>query len=151
MQRLISAIFLFLTITTLSVEGRCTQTVQLHSRGACVKLVQIHVGTAVDGIFGPNTKSAVTAYQRRNSLPGDGIVGPNTWYKILVEGRCTQTVQLHSRGTCVKLVQLQVGTAIDGIFGPNTQNAVIAYQDRNGLAADGMVGPNTWRKIYELL
>lgn len=34
---------------------------------------------AQDGIFGPGTKEAVTAFQRRMGLSPDGIVGPATW------------------------------------------------------------------------
>lgn len=34
---------------------------------------------AQDGIFGPGTKSAVTAFQRRMGLVADGIVGSATW------------------------------------------------------------------------
>lgn len=33
----------------------------------------------LDGIFGAETKNAVTDFQRENSLTPDGIVGPNTW------------------------------------------------------------------------
>lgn len=34
---------------------------------------------AQDGIFGPGTREAVTAFQRRMGLSPDGIVGPATW------------------------------------------------------------------------
>jgi hypothetical protein len=34
---------------------------------------------ALDGIFGPRTQAAVVAFQRRNGLPADGIVGSRTW------------------------------------------------------------------------
>lgn len=36
-----------------------------------------------DGDFGPQTKSAVLAFQRRNELEADGIVGPETWAALL--------------------------------------------------------------------
>ncbi|MBQ1405792.1 MAG: peptidoglycan-binding protein, partial [Oscillospiraceae bacterium] len=36
-----------------------------------------------DGEFGPQTKSAVLAYQRRSGLEADGIIGPQTWAKLL--------------------------------------------------------------------
>lgn len=36
---------------------------------------------------------------------------------------------------------------IDGIFGPLTRNAVIRFQQDNGLVPDGIVGPKTWAAI----
>lgn len=36
-----------------------------------------------DGEFGPQTKSAVLAFQRRTGLEADGIIGPQTWAKLL--------------------------------------------------------------------
>jgi peptidoglycan hydrolase-like protein with peptidoglycan-binding domain len=37
--------------------------------------------------------------------------------------------------------------AVDGIFGPKTQEAVKAFQKEKGLSADGIVGPKTWPKL----
>ncbi|MCL2035403.1 MAG: peptidoglycan-binding protein [Oscillospiraceae bacterium] len=37
--------------------------------------------------------------------------------------------------------------AVDGIFGPQTQGAVIAFQRMFGLTADGIIGPITWNAI----
>lgn len=37
----------------------------------------------VDGVFGNSTKGAVLNFQKRNSLDADGIIGPNTWAKLL--------------------------------------------------------------------
>ena len=36
---------------------------------------------------------------------------------------------------------------LDGAFGTNTQNALMAYQRAVGLSADGICGCNTWKKI----
>lgn len=38
---------------------------------------------------------------------------------------------------------------LDGIFGADTQTAVINYQKSRGLTADGIVGCNTWRSLQE--
>lgn len=38
---------------------------------------------ALDGSFGKNTDSAVRAFQKKNSLECDGVVGPVTWSKLL--------------------------------------------------------------------
>lgn len=35
-----------------------------------------------DGLWGPNTRSAVKAFQAYNNLSTDGIVGPDTWYAL---------------------------------------------------------------------
>ncbi len=47
------------------------------------RLVQRAVGATVDGLYGPNTKTAVRAFQRKHGLAADGIVGINTWRAIL--------------------------------------------------------------------
>ncbi|WP_431304926.1 peptidoglycan-binding protein [Sediminicoccus sp. BL-A-41-H5] len=35
----------------------------------------------------------------------------------------------------------------DGVFGPVTRDAVLAFQRREGLAADGIIGPETWARL----
>lgn len=63
-------------------------TVQPGMTGAAVKTVQgLCVARGVDvnndGIFGPNTKGAVTWVQQRGGVTVDGIVGPQTWPVLL--------------------------------------------------------------------
>ena len=62
------------------------------SRNEAVRVMQrklgeigINAGTP-DGIFGRMTTRAVKRYQRVNKLTVDGIVGPATWAKLIVEG-----------------------------------------------------------------
>jgi len=42
------------------------------------------------------------------------------------------------------LQQALGGISVDGIFGPETEAAVKAFQERNGLSVDGIVGGETW-------
>ena len=47
-------------------------------------------------------------------------------------------------------LQKKLGVATggaDGVFGPKTKAAVIAFQKKHGLTADGIVGPKTWAKL----
>lgn len=39
----------------------------------------------LDGYFGQNTRSALVSYQRNNGLTADGIVGCNTWRRLVSE------------------------------------------------------------------
>ena len=70
-------------------------------------------------------------------------------------------IQRGSTGDCVKKLQQKLGevdrsfcfksyclgVAADGVFGPNTQAAVVTFQRSRALAADGVVGPQTWAAL----
>lgn len=49
----------------------------------------------------------------------------------------------HLVGADVRAVQRIVGAAVDGIYGPDTEEHVRAWQREHGLLADGIVGPKT--------
>lgn len=49
-------------------------------------------------------------------------------------------IELGMTGGMVKYVQKRVGVTVDGDFGPKTQAAVTAFQNKHGLIADGRVG-----------
>ena len=51
--------------------------------GNITKWLQVQVGITADGAFGEETRQAVITYQENKSLDGDGIVGQNTWRKLL--------------------------------------------------------------------
>jgi peptidoglycan hydrolase-like protein with peptidoglycan-binding domain len=37
--------------------------------------------------------------------------------------------------------------SVDGLFGPKTEKAVVAFQIDNSLEDDGVCGPKTWAKL----
>src|SRR5215213_4460337 len=87
----------------------------------------------VDGIFGPNTEAAVKAFQQSKGLGVDGIVGPQTWPRLVVQ------VRQGSNGDAVRGVQEVIkfhqlgGTEappfhVDGIFGPRTDQWIRGFQ-----------------------
>jgi N-acetylmuramoyl-L-alanine amidase len=47
------------------------------------RYIQWRFGIFVDGIFGSITENSVMSFQKNNRLAVDGIVGPNTWEKLI--------------------------------------------------------------------
>lgn len=58
-----------------------------------------------------------------------------------------RTLSKGARGPDVRTLQAYLNLIQDGIFGVLTEEAVKAFQVKNGLKADGTVGPLTWEKI----
>jgi putative chitinase len=56
------------------------------SNGEDVKTLQKFLGLNADGNFGPGTEEAVKAWQTKNNLTPDGIVGDGTWGKMGLSG-----------------------------------------------------------------
>lgn len=56
---------------------------------------------------------------------------------------------INSRGTDVRKLQEILGLHVDGIFGQQTQKAVITFQRAHNLDDDGKVGKLTWAKLEE--
>ena len=54
-----------------------------------------------------------------------------------------------SRGDLVRRIQHELHLIEDGIFGSITEEAVKAFQKKNGLNADGIVGDKTWEMIFK--
>ena len=106
----------------------------------------------VDGIFGPQTRAAVLAFQNQSGLNPDGIVGPLTW-SALTQGA---QVQEGSTSQAVRAAQVLLRNkfgfdiTVDGIFGQQTENATRNFQTAHGLLGDGIIGPQTWQALVAL-
>lgn len=77
--------------------------------------------------------------------------------QIIERGDDRVLLKVGAKGNEVKALQEKLNSlgfncgAADGIFGPKTEAAIKAFQQRYGLAVDGIVGPATRAKIEELL
>lgn len=152
------AVCQFLNVSFVPREVGNYPVLRQSSRGNQVELLQYLLreygyNISVDGIFGGNTYRAVLNFQQNNGLSQDGIVGANTWSALLNLNPSAYVLRRGSRRSAVLYLQrlllsyLYPITDLDGIFGPETERAVQAFQTENGLTADGIVGPNTWRAL----
>jgi peptidoglycan hydrolase-like protein with peptidoglycan-binding domain len=107
-----------------------------------------YLTTNVDGTYGEDTEAAVKRFQERNGLIGDGYLGPQTIELLMSSEAQANALMMGMKGSDVQNVQqrlkeLNYLKTVDGYFGSGTENAVRAFQDRNGLSVDGKVGKNT--------
>lgn len=140
-----------------------SRTLQPGSSGEDVKKLQDALSQLgydpgpIDGVYGLRTKSAVMTFQRDKGLVQDGVVGPQTAAAITRNLVLPAYLKLGSRGPEVEVLQgfLQHSGyyhgPIDGIFGPQTREAVISFQRDHGLLPDGIAGPKTWDVIYQIV
>ncbi|WP_434684236.1 peptidoglycan-binding protein [Pseudanabaena minima] len=114
---------------------------------------------AVDGIMGPQTRSAIIAAQKNYGLVTDGIAGVQTM-AALESGASTVSIASNNAPTSsnttaaagdknvVELQQLLAkrgfyNGAIDGVKGAQTNAAIAAAQKAYGLTIDGIAGVQT--------
>jgi len=138
------------------------------SRGEEVEILQRGLGITADGSFGPQTEASVRAFQTEHKLTVDGVVGPQSWAKLIelghvparnattpaptpaahpLEAYASQTLRRGSTGAAVKALQQALGSTADGSFGPATETKVKEYQKAKELTADGVVNPNVWNAL----
>ena len=86
------------------------------------------------------------------SVPAAGAVTTST--AVVTAPASRPTLRLGAHGSAVVTLQQRLAAlhyfdmrTADGVFGPNTYHAVIAFQKVQGLARDGVVGPVTWAKL----
>ncbi len=126
---------------------------------------------AIDGRFGRSTQNAVRAFQDYYGLFVDGVVGENTWNRIVSvyldvteEGNLRikpypgSPLRIGASGENVLYVQMLLNRIRpvfvtipsleeDGIFGTRMRTAVREFQRLFGLSVDGVVGRVTWNAL----
>ena len=63
----------------------------------------------------------------------------------------TVLLDFGATGDGVRWVQWALGIPVDGVWGPQTEGAVLAFQRRQGLVVDGIVGPATVGRLALIL
>jgi N-acetylmuramoyl-L-alanine amidase len=130
----------------------------LGDRGAPVRDVQERLtalgfscGDDAVGLFSEGTMAAVNEFQVSRGLPGDGIVGPETWRSLVEAGyRLGDRMLYHRvpmmRGDDVAELQARLNSLgfdtgkVDGIFGPDTLTGLLDFQHNRHMAEDGIAG-----------
>jgi len=103
--------------------------------------------------YGPATQYAVELFQRQHELAQDGVAGPQTLDLLYSDEAKKYTLLEGTTGTDVDSLQRQLidlgylGKAT-GYYGTETVDAVIEFQERNGLGVDGKTGEQTLSLIY---
>lgn len=113
-------------------------------------------------VFDAGMDGAVRAFQQRQGLTVDGIVGPQT-YRRLEEARWRLgdrvlffTAGHLQSGDDVADVQRRLtdmgfdAGRVDGVFGPNTDRGLRDFQRNVGVRTDGVCGPDTMRAFERL-
>lgn len=128
-----------------------------------------------DGIYGPTTMIAVTAFQRREGIPVTGITDENTWTRIVAAyepalirvGKAEpieillepgQVIILGESSPYVYLMQGMLAQlsqdhrdisrpGFDGILGPDTADSLRGFQQLAALPVTGTLDRITWQHL----
>ncbi|MDZ5784628.1 peptidoglycan-binding domain-containing protein, partial [Marinococcus luteus] len=129
-----------------------------------------HVTDNPTTYFGSKTDEAVRDFQRVNELVVDGVAGPNTLNEleeVLIESREEESSNSNSGSEVLEdgvssdaaqamkedlheLGYLDIADPNDH-FGPQTEEAVMAFQDDRGLSADGVADDDTLGELSDAL
>ena len=134
-----------------------------HSAGgtAAVKALQKRLAVLglspgpVDGRYGPRTDRAVMRLQSAHGLPVDGIAGPKTLAALAAPSLALYPGAGYGgvgsgavRSLQRRLAELGFAPgAIDGRYGPRTEQAVSRFQGAHGLRVDGIADSATFARL----
>lgn len=166
----ISLLPIALTIGLLSLVEQALAVQKVGSSGTevaniqrCLKKLGYFNGS-VTGKFATLTQQSVMRFQQAKRLTADGVVGSSTQQALqqACQGRTasrntTNGLRLGSTGAAVSRLQTNLrqlryfNGPNTGYFGPETQQAVIRFQQAAGIRADGIVSTRTQQAISSYL
>lgn len=100
-----------------------------------------------DGIIGPKTTSSIKRFQSITGLQINGVANANTDAALVNILNKPLLVFGNNNIVANRYIQWRLNVTVDGIFGNNTEKAIIAYQTSRRLKPDGVMGYATWRKL----
>lgn len=134
-----------------------------------------YVRVIPDGIYGPETMSAVTVFQRRHGLPASGVTNQQTWEAIVAEYDISrinrdsahplhiilnpgQILRKGERHPNLHLVQGMLAALSDtyqsisapgqtGLLDDATADALASFQMLSGLPMTGHLDKHTWKHL----
>ncbi|MBE6631480.1 MAG: peptidoglycan-binding protein [Ruminococcaceae bacterium] len=136
-------------------------------------------GVFPDGIYGPETTDSVRTFQKAFGLEQSGDVDFNTWTAIYgeylriielkekayplrpfdtaLEGDKVKEGDISILVQIIQIILLTLSVyydsfpsiVIDGKYDGNTRDAVLIFQEKNGLTVTGEVDKLTWNKLAE--
>ena len=144
------------------------ETISINSTGPAVEDVQQRLATigllsedTVDGVFGPETATAVRAFRANAGLPAGEDVTDKVWAALVdasfhMGDRTLYLRMPYLHGNDVLELQNALGALgfsidyADGIFGASTEHALRRFQVNLGLPSDGIAGTYTFAAIRNL-
>ncbi len=107
-----------------------------------------------DGILGVNTRNALEAFQEDQGIEATRFIDRVTWDRLMEFDRYglihAGEVNVAAVQVALKAAGLNVGSA-DGKMGRKTQEALEAFQQREGLKPDGKIGFKTLSALKRYL
>ena len=125
------------------------------------RLVELGYTVAVTNLYDDATFSAVKAFQSKNGLTADGLAGEQT-FSILKSENARKadaaplsyaTLRIDNTGDGVRQIQtdlqkLGYPVTVNGSYDVATHNAVVAFQQRNGLVISGIADALTRQVLH---
>ena len=127
-----------------------------------METIQTLVGTDADGDFGPQTATALKAWQTKHGIPATGVVDDSTWAVMpapTAAAACAQNIggtgftvscavlSQGDTGPAVSVLEAALDQPVDGQFSASTGKALSAAQQAAGLTATATTNRKTWKAL----